>query len=108
MMTKKRVVTSFEKLSPDVFKAIVAKYPDGWTNHVMRINKPNGEFFHAITIDTEDTSYLIKVNVKVDSKSDLEKEEEDTRDTGGGFEADRSDADATEVADPSSGDDDDF
>ena len=84
-MTKKRIVTSMDKLTPDVIEAIYKKYPDGWANHVMRVNKPNGEFFHAITIDTAEISYLVKVPVKVDSKSDLEKEEEKV-------EADHSDA----------------
>ena len=84
-MIKKRIVTSFDKLTPDIIEAIYKKYPDGWANHVMRVNKPNGEFFHAITIDTAEISYLVKVNVKVDTKSDLEKEEEKV-------EADHSDA----------------
>lgn len=75
-MTKKKIVTSMDKLTPDVLEAIYKKYPDGWANHVMRITKPNGEFFHAITVDTAEISYLVKVVVKVDSKSDLEKEEE--------------------------------
>ena len=73
---KKRIVTSIDKLTPDVLEAIYKKYPDGWVNHIKRIDKPNGEFFHAFTIDMPDISYLVKVNVKIDSKSDLEKEEE--------------------------------
>jgi hypothetical protein len=32
------------------------------------VSKPNNEFFYAITLDTEDASYLIKVNVKIDTK----------------------------------------
>jgi len=72
-MDKKRVIKSIENVSEEVMEAIKKKYPDGWNNHVQRINKGNGEFFHAITVDTIDTSYMIKVNVKVDSLEDLEK-----------------------------------
>jgi hypothetical protein len=79
-MITKRVITSIEKISSEVLDAIRKKYPDGWSHHVRRISKPNGEFFHGITIDMGDTSYLIRVNVKVDSKSDLEKEEEKEQD----------------------------
>jgi len=75
-MTKKRIITSIEKVSQDVRNLITEAYPLGWKNNVLRINKPNGEFFHAITLETDDTSYLIKVAVKIDSKTDLEKEEE--------------------------------
>ena len=72
-MDKKRVIKSIENVSEEVIEAIKKKYPDGWTNHVLRINKGNNEFFHAITVDTVDTSYMIKVNVKIDSLEDLEK-----------------------------------
>ncbi len=72
-MEKKRVIKSIENISEEVMEAVKKKYPDGWANHVQRINKGNGEFFHAITVDTADTSYMIKVNVKIDSYEDLEK-----------------------------------
>jgi len=75
-MTKKRIVTSMEKISPELRERIYEVYPDGWIHHVIRVNKPTGDFFHAIAVDTEEVAYLIKVPVKVDSKSDLEKMEE--------------------------------
>ncbi|MCB0807560.1 MAG: hypothetical protein KDC05_17330 [Bacteroidales bacterium] len=75
-MAKKRIITSIEKVSQEVRDLITETYPLGWKNNVLRINKPNGEFFHAITLETDEISYLIKVAVKVDSKADLEKEEE--------------------------------
>lgn len=62
-----------ENISEEVMEAIRKKYPDGWANHVQRIDKGNGEFMHVITVDTEDTSYLIKVKVKVDSPEEVEK-----------------------------------
>jgi hypothetical protein len=72
-MEKKRVIKSMENISAEVMEMVKKKYPDGWANHVIRVNKGNNEFFHAITVDTEDTSYMVKVNVKVDSIEDLEK-----------------------------------
>lgn len=72
-MVKKRVIKNIDKISDEVREAIREKYPDGWHNQVIRINKGDNTFFHAITVDTEDTSYMIKVNVKVDSIEELEK-----------------------------------
>jgi hypothetical protein len=74
-MTKKRAITSLEKLSPELLKKLYELYPGGWSDSIKRINKPNGEFFHGISLETEETIYMVKVPVKVDSKSDLEKEE---------------------------------
>jgi hypothetical protein len=75
-MEKKRIVTSMDKITPEIRKLIAETYPFGWKNNVIRINKPSGEFFHAIPLNTPETAYLIKVQVKVDSKTDLEKEEQ--------------------------------
>ncbi|HZK08052.1 MAG TPA: hypothetical protein VFC92_07605 [Bacteroidales bacterium] len=86
---KKRVIKNIDTISDEVKEAIRAKYPDGWGNHVLRVNKGNNEFFHVITIDTEDTSYMIRVNVKVDSVEELEKLE--NQDSGGGSEDDDDD-----------------
>lgn len=82
-MEKKRVIKSIENITEDVMEAIKKKYPDGWSNHVQRINKGNNEFMHVITVDTADTAYMIKVKVKVDSLEEVEKfsRQVDTGDT---------------------------
>lgn len=98
-MVKKRVIKNIDNISDEVKEAIRAKYPDGWHNQVIRINKGDNTFFHAITVDTEDTSYMIKVNVKVDSIEELEKLEnqdddyDDDDDTIAGGEEDIKDLD---------------
>jgi len=73
---KRRVVTSYEKLTPELLEALKNRYPHGYTDQMIRIDKPNGEFFYAVPLDTEDTSYLVKVNVKIDTKSDEELEKD--------------------------------
>jgi len=74
-MANIRRIISFDKLDTEVLNAVNEKYPNGWRNHVKKIDKGDGSFFHAITIDYGDFSYLVKVNVKIDTLSDLEKEE---------------------------------
>lgn len=67
-MTKKKLVINYKNLSPELLMLIKKKYPYGYSDHVIKVTKPNNDFFHAITLDTEDASYLIKVNVKIDTK----------------------------------------
>lgn len=74
-MEKRKLVISYKNLTPELLDIFKQKYPHGYLNHVIKVTKPNNEFFHAITLDTEDSSYLIKVNVKIDTKPKDEDEE---------------------------------
>ncbi|HOP03743.1 MAG TPA: hypothetical protein PL017_04120 [Tenuifilaceae bacterium] len=67
-MEKRKLVVNYKNLTPELIDLVKQKYPNGFLNHVIKVTKPNSEFFHAITLDTEDASYLIKVNVKIDTK----------------------------------------
>ena len=71
---KKRLVTSFNNLAPELQEAVKAAYPLGYTDYMMRIDKPNGDFFFAVPFETEEISYLVKIDVKID---DMSGEEED-------------------------------
>jgi hypothetical protein len=74
MNQKKRIVVSYDNLTQDVIEAIMKKYPQGYANHVFKVNLPNNKFFHAITVDTADASYLVKVKVKLDKAEKLEED----------------------------------
>ena len=74
---KKRVITSYKNLSPELLEEVKKKYPHGWTDHMIRIEKSPTEFFYAIMLETADTNYLIKVDVKVDATPGQIEEEED-------------------------------
>jgi hypothetical protein len=67
-MDKKKLVISHKNLSPELLALLKKKYPYGYNDSVIKVSKPNNEFFHAVTLDTEDASYLVKVNVKIDTK----------------------------------------
>jgi len=67
MVQKKRLVINYKNCSPDVLQAIKEKYPMGYGDAIIKVGKPNGDFFHAITLDFEDISYLVKVDVKIDN-----------------------------------------
>lgn len=73
---KKHIVTSFHNLTAELQEAVRAKYPYGYTDAMIRVDKPNGDFFYAVPFDTEDIAYLVKIDVKIDDNS----HEEDDKD----------------------------
>ncbi len=73
---KKRVVISYHNLPAELQEELKKKYPLGYTEAMMRIDKGPGDFFYAVVLETEDISYLVKVDVKVDGNLD----EEDDKD----------------------------
>ncbi len=73
---KKRVVISYKNLSDELLDLVKKKYPYGYTDSMIRIDKGPGDFFYAIMLETEDVSYLIKVDVKIDSKVEEEEEKD--------------------------------
>lgn len=74
-MDKKRLVVSYSNVSPEVMEAIKKKYPLGYSNHVIKVKTRGDEFFYAITVDTDDASYLVKVPVKIDTKGSINDED---------------------------------
>ena len=76
MVQKKRLVISYKNCPAEVVQAIKEKYPLGYGDAIIKVQKPNGEFFHAITIDFEDSSYLVKVDVKIDNLTEEEFEKQ--------------------------------
>lgn len=76
VISKKRLVTSFNNLPQELQDAVKELYPAGFSDAMMRVDKPNGDFFYAVPFETEEVSYLVKIDVKIDDVSD----EEDDKD----------------------------
>lgn len=74
--TKRRVVVNFNDLAPELQEQVKIAYPAGFLDAMIRVDKPNGDFFYAVTFETEDTSYLVKIDVKIDDMSEDEDEKE--------------------------------
>lgn len=72
--TKKRLVVSYHNLPVELQEELKKKYPFGYTEDMIRIDKPNGDFFYAVVFETEEISYLVKIDVKVDGN--IEEEED--------------------------------
>lgn len=73
-VVKRRSVVSFANLPEELQEGVKKLYPYGYNEAMMRIEKPNGDFFYAVPFETEEVSYLVKVAVKID---DHIEEEED-------------------------------
>lgn len=69
---KKRLVTSFHNLTVEQQAEVKALYPLGYNDVMMRIDKPDGSFFYVVPYETEDTYYLVKIDVKVDDGAEPE------------------------------------
>ncbi|MDO6853373.1 hypothetical protein Q4599_07255 [Cellulophaga lytica] len=63
----KRVIVDFKKLTPEVLKLLVEKYPDGYDDlNVISFYNVKGERIEAVEVLTEDTKYLVKISEKLE------------------------------------------
>ena len=69
-VVKRRSVVSFANLPEELQEEVKKLYPYGYNEAMMRIEKPNGDFFYAVPFETEEVSYLVKVTVKIDDHID--------------------------------------
>ena len=104
-MAKKHIVTSFHNLTPEMQKAVKEKYPLGFTDSMIRVDKPNGGFFYAVPFDTDDVAYMIKIDVKIDdsAQDDDDKDYYDD-DLKGADELQGGDDDASDLSESSDDD----
>ena len=73
---KRRAVCSFENMSDELAAAFAEKYPKGYSDYfpdLVKYPKPDGSSFYAVTVETEEAIYLVKIKVKTDDAEDLER-----------------------------------
>lgn len=63
----KRIIVDFKKLTPEVLKLTVEKYPDGYDDKdIITFKNAKGERIEAVEVLTEDTKYLVKISEKLE------------------------------------------
>lgn len=88
----KRVIVDFKKLTPEVLKLLVEKYPDGYDDrNIITFKNAQGQRIEAVEVTTGDTKYLVKISAKLEYT--MENYDEDDYED---FDAD----DPTAVIDP--------
>lgn len=74
--TRKRHVVSYENMSAELESLFNEKYPKGFNDYLddlTRYTKPDGTPFYAVTLETEDSIYLVKIQVQTDDAEDIER-----------------------------------
>ncbi len=66
---------SFDKLEPSLKKQLLRDHPDGFEDVAMRIDAPTP--FHAVLLEAEDVTYLVKLNNYVVTAASLEDDDDD-------------------------------
>jgi hypothetical protein len=76
----KRVIVDFKKLTPEVLKLLVERYPDGYDDlNVISFKNASGETIEAVEVSTQETKYLVKISAKLE-KTMANYDEEDYED----------------------------
>ncbi|HHV40107.1 MAG: hypothetical protein RBR62_05890 [Bacteroidales bacterium] len=103
---KKRLVIGYTNMPPQLLSIWREKYPRGYADYmgdIMKVNKPDGTYFYAVTFEIPEAIYLVKVEVKIDDYDEVEKdifgsEDEDQGDDDNVDFPDTADARFTDVA----------
>jgi len=72
---KRRAVVSYVNMSPELAAAFKNKYPKGYADYmgeIMKVDKPDGTFFYAVSVELPDAIYLVKIEVKIDDYEEAE------------------------------------
>ena len=60
---KKKIIKSYEKLSPELQNLLKETYPYGYSNKLIRLSNAKNETFFAVPLETDDTTYMVKVHI---------------------------------------------
>ncbi|WP_299530043.1 hypothetical protein [Ulvibacterium sp.] len=63
----KRVIVDFKKLTPEVLKLLVDKYPDGYDDrNIITFKNARGQRIEAVEVIDGSTKYLVKISAKLE------------------------------------------
>ena len=65
----RRVIVDFKKLTPEVLKLLVERYPEGYDeDDIITFKNAGGELIEAVEVTTGDTKYLVKISSKLEMR----------------------------------------
>ena len=92
MDSKKRVIIDYSKLTDDLLRYLVEKYPDGYDDRdIITFKNAKNETIEAIQVVTDETIYLVKISSKLEQSMidfDLDDDDDDDNDIDDDFESD--------------------
>ncbi|HOO69252.1 MAG TPA: hypothetical protein PLS52_04325 [Bacteroidales bacterium] len=77
VVNKKRLVIGYANMPPQLAEIWKEKYPRGYADYmedIMKVDKADGSFFYAVTLEIPEAIYLVKVDVKIDDYDEIEKD----------------------------------
>ncbi len=74
-MDKKKVIKSYENLSPELQEMLDEKYKYGYSNSIVRLSNARNETFFAVPLETEDANYMVKVQPEKPKKGATAKDD---------------------------------
>lgn len=75
-MEKRRLVVSYKNLTEELKAQLSHQYPYGYGGHLIKVNKSDHDFFYAVPFETDDTKYLVKIDIKIDLNHEEDEEED--------------------------------
>lgn len=69
-MSKKKVIVDYKNVPDEVLQLLAEKYPHGYNKAIIKFQNAKGETVSAVPIETEDTSYLVKVSTQLQTMVD--------------------------------------
>ena len=74
----KRIIVEYAKLTNEILNLLVEKFPDGYDDSdIIRFKNAKNETIEAVEVKTEDTTYLVKVSLKLADRIENFDEDED-------------------------------
>lgn len=67
-METKRIIKSYENLTPELKELMKEKYPYGYANKLIRLTNARNETFFAVPLETEGSNYMVKVPLEKPKK----------------------------------------
>ena len=75
-MNKKRIIKSYEKLNQKLKNLLEERYPNGFVGHTLRLTNSDKEPYFGVPLETEDTYYIVKVNLNNPKDKKVEEHDE--------------------------------
>lgn len=68
ILSMKRIIVDYKKLTPEILSLLVDKYPDGYDDdQIISFKNAKNETVEAVEVRTDDTVYLVKVSTRLEN-----------------------------------------
>ncbi len=62
-MIKKRIIKDYDQMPQEILLQLKDRFPQGYQEHLLRFNNASGEMISALPFETDDISYLVRMDI---------------------------------------------